>query len=942
MAKTDGYASRPTLVVIDAMSQIFRAFYAVPAHFSITNQKGETEHTNAVYGFVNLLLRVVSQVQPEYITVAFDTPAPTFRDDAFPDYKANREAPPDELIPQFDRVRQVVTALGLPRYELPGFEADDILGFMARDGVEQGLRVLLVTGDRDAFQLINENVGVVTTNPRTGEPVIYDTEKVAQRWSGLVPSQIVDLKALQGDSSDNIPGVPGIGEKTALTLLNEYGDLDTILASVDSLTGRARKALESPENQALARLSRKLATIVTDLPLELDLDKARVWQPDLERTRELFAELQFRSLEKRLPFPLDTDETAVGGAAGDRQLGLFAGDSSDRPAVQTVVDQKSARRLLKALQATEATGDTEAAGASGAIDATAATGLFPVVKDTAEGPVLAGLGLAPDPNSRWYLPVITTDGDVDPGLLSLFADWLADPAATKITYHAKELLRSLQPLALDAAGIEFDAGIGAYLLGGAARLNTLDDIVLNRLQVQLEPPASEWPRGLGLPGLEPDVLAAAAADRAATLLPVATDLRADLSDRGLDDLLHDIEMPLIPVLARVEEHGVKLDSELLKKTSAQLASELDTLRAAIHKDAGREFSINSPKQLGAILFEELELPPGPKTPGGQFSTSRQVLEDRLDAHPIIGRVLEYRELDKLKGTYVDALPALVNPRTGRLHTTFSQTVAATGRLSSNNPNLQNIPVRTERGQLIRKAFVAEQKGHVLLAADYSQIELRVLAHISEDQSMIQAFLNDEDIHTATAAQMFAVAAAAVTPAQRRVAKTTNFGIIYGITGHGLAARTDLSQADAAELIASYFKQYPVIRTYMDDTIKSAHSHGYASTLLGRRRYLPELRARSRTQRQAGERMAINMPIQGTAADIMKIAMIHMDRRLRESGLPARMILQVHDELLFELPESDVPAVAAITREIMEGAYQLAIPLKVDLSAGPTWADLSPV
>ena len=529
-----------------------------------------------------------------------------------------------------------------------------------------------------------------------------------------------------------------------------------------------------------------------------------------------------------------------------------------------------------------------------------------------------------------------------PGLFSLFADWLADPAATKITYHAKELLRSLQPLALDAAGIEFDAGIGAYLLGGAARLNTLDDIVLNRLQVQLEPPASEWPRGLGLPGLEPDVLAAAAADRAATLLPVATDLRADLSDRGLDDLLHDIEMPLIPVLARVEEHGVKLDSELLKKTSAQLASELDTLRAAIHKDAGREFSINSPKQLGAILFEELELPPGPKTPGGQFSTSRQVLEDRLDAHPIIGRVLEYRELDKLKGTYVDALPALVNPRTGRLHTTFSQTVAATGRLSSNNPNLQNIPVRTERGQLIRKAFVAEQKGHVLLAADYSQIELRVLAHISEDQSMIQAFLNDEDIHTATAAQMFAVAAAAVTPAQRRVAKTTNFGIIYGITGHGLAARTDLSQADAAELIASYFKQYPAIRTYMDDTIKSAHSHGYASTLLGRRRYLPELRARSRTQRQAGERMAINMPIQGTAADIMKIAMIHMDRRLRESGLPARMILQVHDELLFELPESDVPAVAAITREIMEGAYQLAIPLKVDLSAGPTWADLSPV
>ncbi len=930
MPKTDGYASRPTLVVIDAMSQIFRAFYAVPAHFSITNEKGETEYTNAVYGFVNLLLRVVSQVQPEYIIVAFDTPAPTFRKEVFPEYKANREAPPDELIPQFDRVREVVSALGLPRYELPGFEADDILGFMARDGVKQGLRVLLVTGDRDAFQLINDNVGVVTTNPRTGEPVIYDAEKVAERWSGLVPSQIIDLKALQGDSSDNIPGVPGIGEKTAISLLNEYGDLDTILASVDSLTGRARKALEPPENHELALLSRKLATIVTDLPVELDLEKARVWQPDLERTRELFAELQFRSLEKRLPFKLDADaeatKTDAGSVTGDRQLGLFASDSSDRPAVQTVTDEKSARLLLKALKTADATG----------------AGVFPVIKDTAEGPVLAGLGLAPDSDSRWYLPILTTDGDVDSGLLTLFSEWLADPAAAKITYQAKELLRSLQPLDLDAAGIDFDAGIGAYLLGGSARLNTLDDIVLNRLQVQLEPPASDWPRGLGLPGLEPDVLAAAAADRASTLLPIATDLRADLSDRGLDDLLNDIEMPLIAVLARVEEHGVKLDSELLKKTSPELGSELEALRTAIHKDAGREFSINSPKQLGAILFEELELPPGAKTPGGQFSTSRQVLEDRLDAHPIIGRVLEYRELDKLKGTYVDALPALVNPRTGRLHTTFSQTVAATGRLSSNNPNLQNIPVRTERGQLIRKAFIPEEKGHVLLAADYSQIELRVLAHISEDQFMIRAFLNDEDIHTATAAQMFEVAADAVTSTQRRVAKTTNFGIIYGITQHGLAARTDLSIPEAKDLIESYFKKYPAIRTYMDDTIKSAHSHGYASTLLGRRRYLPELRARNHTQRQAGERMAINMPIQGTAADIMKIAMIRMDARLAESGLPIGMILQVHDELLFELPESDVPALAEMAREVMEGAYELAVPLKVDIAAGPTWADLAPV
>lgn len=916
MGNAEGHASRPTLLVIDAMSQIFRAFYAVPAHFSITNQKGEIEHTNAVYGFVNLLLRVTSQVQPEYVAVAFDMPGPTFRTKEFSDYKANRDAPPEELIPQFDRVRQVVSALGIPRYELPDYEADDILGFMAGAGVDQGLRVLLVTGDRDAFQLINEHVGVVTTNPRTGEPVIYDAEKVAERWKGITPAQITDLKALQGDSSDNIPGVPGIGEKTAITLLNEYGDLETILANVDALSGRARKALKPPENHELARLSRKLATIVTDLPLELDLERARIWQPDLEKLKELFAELEFRSLEKRLPFPM---EAADGN--GDRQLGLFARDSAEKAKIQTVLDESSARELLDRLRDSPA------------------TGVFPVVKSTSEGPVLVGLGLAPDADNGWYLPVITTDGDVDAGLVRLFREWLLDSDRVKITYQAKELVRALQSVGFDIGGVEFDVGIGAYLLGGSQRFNTLDDIVLNRLQVQLEPPESEWPRGAGLSGLEADVLAAAAADRAVTLVPLADDLREDLDGYGLKGLWQDIEMPLIRVLADMEGHGVKLDSELLRSTSAELASELETLRGAIHEDAGREFSVNSPKQLGTVLFEELKIPPGPKTRGGQFSTSRQVLEERREAHPIIDRIIEYRELDKLKGTYVDALPALVNPRTGRLHTTFSQTVAATGRLSSNNPNLQNIPIRTQRGQLIRKAFIAEEEGHVLFAADYSQIELRVLAHICGDESMIQAFQRDEDIHSATAAQMFDVDTDQVTPEMRRVAKTTNFGIVYGITEHGLASRTDLSMGEAANLIASYSAKYPAIRSYMDETIKSAHSRGYVSTLLGRRRYLPELRARSHSQRQAGERMAINMPIQGTAADIMKIAMIQMAGALDDSGLSVRMILQVHDELLFELPESDVDALAGLTREVMQNAYELVVPLKVDIAAGPTWGDM---
>lgn len=917
MGTTKGNIRRPTLLVVDAMSQIFRAFYAYPA-LSITNPKGEIVHTSAVYGFIHLLLRVIDEVRPEYVAVAFDTPAPTFRKVEFSEYKANREAPPDELVPQFDKVRQVVTAFGIPRYELPGYEADDILGFMARDGVDQGLHVLLATGDRDTFQLINDNVGVITTNHRSGEPLIYDAEKVAQRWAGLRPAQIIDLKALQGDASDNIPGVPGIGEKTAVELLNKYGNLDTVLSNVNLLTGRARKALSIPENQDLAHLSRKLATILTDLPLELDLDKARLWQPDRNQIRAIFEELQFSSLEKRLPFSMDSQDEIVGN---DRQLGLFSDRGAEVSALQIVIDRDSIDTLRQALNSVDK------------------MGLYPVIQDTTRGPELVGLGLSSDCGSRWYIPIISSDDDIKSEILPLLGEWLGDTSADRIAYQSKELLRSLHRLGIDTALIEFDAGVGEYLLGNSVRLNTLDEIALNRVQMQLEPPVAEWPRDIGLAGLQPDVLATAASDRAASLIPISKDLHADLKDRGLEGLFNDVEMPLIPVLARMEGHGIKLDSELLSSIATDLGIELDGLRTAIHEDAGRDFRINSPKQLGVVLFEELNLDPGPKTASGQYSTSRRILEERREAHPIIDRVLLYRELDKLKGTYVDALPALVNPSTGRLHTSFSQTVTATGRLSSNRPNLQNIPIRTERGQIIRKAFIAENNDSVLLAADYSQIELRVLAHISNDQSMIQAFIDDEDIHTSTAAQMFEVAPSAVTTTMRRVAKTTNFGIIYGITSHGLAARTDLSQREAADLIGSYFKKYPAIRTYMDGTIKSAHARGYVSTLLGRRRYLSEMRSRNHTQRQAGERMAINMPIQGTAADIMKIAMIEMDRRLAESSCPARMILQVHDELLFELPKSDLEEIVELTREVMENAFQLLVPLKVDIAAGVTWGDL---
>ena len=904
--------TRPRLIVVDAMSLVHRAFWAVPRSFSTS----QGEPTNAVYGFINMLFRTVDQMKPQYVVVAFDAPGKTFRDDMFDRYKANRESPEDDLVVQFARVRQVTEVLGLPSYELPGYEADDILGFMAKAGADLGLEVILVTTDRDAYQLINENVRVLSSDPRTGEPLIYDAEKVAERFDGLAPSQIIDLKALQGDTSDNIPGVPGIGEKTAVQLLTEYGDLEKILDHVDELSSRPRKALESEQNRDLARLSQELATIVTDLPIELDLEDARIWQADLSTVRDLFLELEFKSLLQRLPFVSDSQ------LAGEKQLGLFAKGEGGIPDTRLVEDDADVADLLKEL------------------NAAAAVGVFGVIETTIEGPSSVGLALAIDEKRSWYLPAWAADGSPAERVFAELRPWFEDAAKRKVSHDVKLLVRSLGTLGIQSRGFDFDTHVAAFLLTGGQRLETVDALALGRFQVELHPPESDWPRGRGFAGLDPDVIPGAAGARALALLGLADELQKELEQKGQLDLFDEVEMALVPVLARLEDRGIKVDAGMLKEMSGLLSGEIDELRKEIFLDTGHEFNVDSPKQLGDVLFEELGLPAEKKTKTG-YSTARSVLDDLRDAHPIVNRVLEYRELTKLKSTYVDALPGMVNPRTGRIHTTLSQTVAATGRLSSSNPNLQNIPVREERGRRIRNAFVAPEPDMVLLAADYSQIELRVLAHICGDESMLQAFRDDEDIHAATAAQMFEVDPDAVTASMRRVAKTTNFGIIYGITNVGLSMRTDLSRAEAADLIESYFKKYPSIRKYMDETIATAYENGYVSTLLNRRRQMPELRSRVYAQRQAGERMAINMPIQGTAAEIMKIAMIDMDRRLEQDGFRAVMILQVHDELLFELPADEEPLLMAAVREVMSSAFELKIPLKVDVSVGPNWGEMTP-
>lgn len=903
--------SRPRLIVVDAMSLIHRAFHAVPTSFSTS--KGEP--TNAVYGFVNMLFRVVDQVKPQYGVVAFDAPGGTFRDDIYDDYKADRESPPDELVIQFGRVRQVTDALGLPCFEIAGYEADDILGFMAKKGTELGLEVMLITGDRDAYQLIDENVRVLTSNPRTGEPVIYDRDKVAERWNGLSPAQIVDLKALQGDSSDNIPGVPGIGEKTAVTLLGRYGTVENVLDHVDELPGRPRKALQSEENRELARLSKDLATIVTDLPIEFELEDAKLWNPDPKSVRELFLELEFRSLMNRLPFVVEQAD------AGDKQLGLFGGGQAVAPHTEAITDTASARKLVANLKTAES------------------AAVFAVIEETIEGLALLGVAFATGAEESWYVNAAAKDGNPAAEILGVIKPWLEDPHQHKVSHDVKQLIRAMRRIGIEAAGFKLDTSVATFLLTGGQRLETVDAVVLSRFQSELYAPESEWPRRRGLAGLDPDRLPLAAGARAIALIGLGDKIVKDLEQSNLLDLFRDVEMALVPVLARIEDHGMRLDASLLKEMSGLLQGELGELRKEIYLDAGHEFNIDSPKQLGDVLFDELGLPAARKTKTG-YSTAKTVLDNLRDAHPIVNRVLEYRELAKLRSTYIDALPGLVNPRTGRIHTTLSQTVAATGRLSSRNPNLQNIPVRDERGRLIRNAFVAGSPDTILLSADYSQIELRVLAHIARDESMLRAFQNDEDIHTATAAQMFEVAPDSVTSSMRRVAKTTNFGIIYGITDFGLEMRTDLSREESREIIESYFEKYPAVRNYMKSTIEAAHRDGYVSTLRNRRRQIPELRSRAR--RQAGERMAINMPIQGTAAEIMKIAMIEMDRCLREDGFRAIMILQVHDELLFELPRSERDRLAAAARDVMSSAFDLDVPLKVDVSAGPNWGELSPV
>ncbi len=920
---------RPMLMLIDGPSLVYRGYFALPP---LTTSDGTL--VNAAFGFLQIVLRGMQDIKPDYAIVSFDVGRPQFRFDAHPEYKAGRPSMPDDLRSQFPLVREIATMMGMSIRELEGFEADDVIGTLAGQATAQGIDTMIVSGDLDGLQLVNDHVRLLTTRMGVAATVIYDEARVMDRY-GLRPDQMLDYKALKGDTSDNIPGVPGVGEKTASALLQQFGSLDALYENLDQVKGKMRERLA--EHRASAFMSREIGRIVCDLPVTLDLESARTGRYDRRAVAQRFRELEFRSLIDRLP---PSSIAPTGHDAPEREtpgglqlsLDLLASAAPDaagaesRPAADPQVDPSGAiehvdpRVPRGALEA--AALESWLAAHGSALGLAWATGSGRPLQRS-----LLGIALAASDGSSWYIPW----NDGEPAAQRELRAFLERDDRRLVGHDLKQLLVMLGHRDLEVRGTFFDTLIATYMLNPALRAQTLDDIASNRYAAELPPRPINAETGA-----EQAVVARRAAAEALTTLLVAPALEHELSEAALSSLFGEVEMPLIPVLARMELAGVEIDREALAVMSAEFGGELAQLEARIYAAVGHEFNIGSPKQLEQILFHELGLPATKRTRTG-FSTDASVLEELRDKHEVVGLILEHRQIAKLKSTYVDALPVLIGPDE-RLHTTYQQAVAATGRLSSTDPNLQNIPIRTALGRRIRRAFVAPD-GKLLLGADYSQQELRILAHVSGDAGLKADFAAHADIHRAAAGRVLGIPPEEVTREQRSMAKMVNYGIAYGMSDFGLADRLKISREEAHAFIANYFGAYEGIRRYTVQIKILARDQGFVSTLLGRRRYLPELTARNSALRAAGERMAINMPIQGTAADGMKIAMVRLDAALRERGLRARMLLQVHDELVFETDADELPTLATLATEVMEAALPLDVPLTVDLKVGENWEEM---
>ena len=915
--------ARETLLLVDGHNLVYRAFHAMPA---LSNSRGEM--TNAAYGFTSMLFKALNDTTPTYAIAAFDPPGPTFRHEIFKEYKAQRLRAPDELRAQFPWAREVVVALGIPIVEIPTFEADDVIGTLAQKAEAAGLDVIIVTGDLDVLQLVTEHIRVFASRRGISDTIIYDLDKVRERY-GFEPPLVVDFKALQGDPSDNIPGVPGIGEKTAMSLVQQYGPLENVLDAVPTMPeGRVRRALESHMEQA--RLSKWTATIKVDVDIDLPLEDARLFQYDEGDVRELFDRLEFRSLLPRLPGrSVDADApplTSNGETA----------DAPQPPPGDLQLPGTEVEIVVDAHQAAEAVQRIRAAGAMAmrtVIDGTPRTG------------DLIGVAFAPQgEDTAYYMPVwhAGLERNADAAAVAALEEVLVDGTIPKRGYDLKRELLAWRRRGIAIQGLHFDALLAAYLTNSRLKVPTLPVLAHDLAALSVEAEESLLGSGRSKRGIADVPVEEAAAYYGVwvgLLDPVGAVLVRDMERTNATRLHDTMELPLVPILAAMEVEGVAVDCDLLGAISAEMHERITAIESEVQEVAGYTFNPGSTQQLGRFLYDDLGLASGRKTKTGR-STDADTLEALRGEHAVVDLILEWRQLTKLKSTYVDALPLLCTADS-RVHTSFNQAVATTGRLSSSDPNLQNIPVRTQWGQRIRRAFHADT-GQRLVSADYSQVELRVLAHVTGEKELIEAFQRGEDIHRRTAAEVYAVEPDAVTPDMRRIAKVVNFGVVYGLSDFGLARDTGMSREDAHAFIDAYFRNFPAVTAYLEGVRNHAREYGWVETFIGRRRYIADIRAANRQLRFAAERMAVNMPIQGGAADIMKQAMILVDGALRERGLRSRILLQVHDELLLEAPAEEVDELVVLLRERMGAAEALKVPLDVDVKVGDNWGDMTPI
>lgn len=932
------------LFLIDAYALIFRAYYAFIKNPRI-NSKGL--NTSAIFGFTNALLDVIRNESPSHLAVVFDAPGGSFRNETYTEYKANRDETPEDIKRSVPWILEVLEGLNIPAISKVGFEADDVIGFLAKKAAVAGYEVYMMTPDKDFGQLVTEQIRMFRPG-RGGNPAeVWGPDEIREKFDVNDPIQVIDLLGMMGDSADNIPGIPGVGAKTASKLLHQYGSLEGVIEHAHELKGKLKERVE--ENKELALLSKELATICLDIPMEYDWDAMAMEKPNADALRDTLENLEFRTLARRIlgaapadsagtnaptpPIAANTDEPA--------QLDLFGGDGGETTAstdgvsgYRTIKDVSTSYALIQDQQSLEALIEALKACDSFAFDTE--TSSLDVM--TAE---LVGISFSTAVETGYWVPA-QCDAWTEEELLTQLQPVFADPSKEVIAHHFKFDYKMLAIRGVEFKNQVFDTMVAHYLIQAEAshKLDRLAETELGYATVPITDLIGKAGKGQkSMADLPVESITDYACEDADITYQLRQCFGPKLEEVAAVELFQTVEMPLVKILADMELEGVRIDSDELNRYSAELGELIEALTQGIHKHAGQAFNIDSPKQLGPILFETLEIKAKiKKTKTGQYPTGEEVLEKIADAHPIVPAVLRYRKLKKLKSTYVDPLPKLVNESSGRVHTTYQQTVAATGRLSSKDPNLQNIPIRTEEGRAIRKAFIPRDDNHALLAADYSQVELRIAAALSQDPGLVDAFLQGHDVHTATAAKVFQVEAEAVDRDMRSKAKAVNFGILYGQGAFGLAQNLGISRREAKEIIDAYFVQFAQLKAFTADCVDRVRETGYAETVLGRRRYLPDIQSNNATVRAFAERNAVNAPIQGSAADIIKVAMVRMQKAIDENQLRSRMIMQVHDELVFDVPKEEIEQLEGLIKTAMSEAVELAVPLVVDMSTGENWLE----